>query len=147
MLGWNEIQEGYIKVIHMSSFKNRARAAQLIDFQGLQWGKLRPTDIDLSIDWGGKTFVFVEVKGINQGLTVGQRIHLEGLVKAIRAGGKSAHAVLAKHSTRAADDIQAADCLSTSIFSGNNWETVDTNERLSFTLNSLYDTHIEEYGK
>ena len=131
----------------MSSFKNRARAAQLIDFQGLQWGKLRPTDIDLSIDWGGKTFVFVEVKGINQGLTVGQRIHLEGLVKAIRAGGKSAYAIVAKHSTRATEDIQAADCLSTSVFAGNNWETVDTNERLGCTLNSLYDLHIEEYSK
>ena len=131
----------------MSSFKNRARAAQLIDFQGLAWGRLRPTDIDLSIDWGGKTFVFVEVKGINQGLTVGQRIHLEGLVKAIRAGGRTAWAVVAKHSTRANEDVIAADCLSTSIFDGNNWNTVDTNERLSCTLNSLNDLHLEEYPK
>ena len=128
-----------------TSFKNRARAAQLIDFQDLQWGRLRPTDIDLSIDWGGKTFVFVEVKGINQGLTVGQRIHLEGLVNAIRAGGKTAYALVAKHSTRANEDIMAADCLVASIYSGNNWETVDTNATLSDSMNFLYDTHIEEY--
>lgn len=131
----------------MSSFKNRARAAQLIDFAGLQWGKLRPTDLDISIDWGAKTFVFIEVKGINQGLTVGQRIHLEGLVRAIRLGGRTAHALVAKHSTRATEDIMAADCIVTSIFSGTNWETVDTNVTLSDRMNFLYDEHLEEYGK
>ncbi len=130
-----------------SSFKNRARAAQLIDFQGLQWGKMRPTDIDLSVDWGQDTFVFVEVKGINQGLTVGQRIHLEGLVKAIRKGGKTAYAVVAKHSTRATEDVQAQNCLVTSIFSGNGWETVDTNCLLGDMMQQLFDTHQEEYTK
>ena len=131
----------------MSSFKNRARAAQLIDFAGLQWGKLRPTDIDLSIDWGGKTFVMVEVKGINQGLTVGQRIHLEGLVRAIRAGGKTAWAVVAKHSTRATEDIMAADCITAQVFDGNSWITEYTNNTLCDTLNVLHDIHTEEYPK
>ena len=34
-----------------TSFTNRGRASQLIDFQGLSWGLLSPTDIDLSLDW------------------------------------------------------------------------------------------------
>jgi len=127
----------------MSSFKNRARAKQLIDFAGLRWNRLSPTDVDISIDWGQETFVFVEVKGINQPLTVGQRIHLEGLVRGLRAGGKEAYALVAKHSTRATEDIMAADCLVTSQFDGNNWEAVDTNECLGDRMNTLYDEHIE----
>ena len=131
----------------MSSFKNRARAAQLIDFQGLAWGKLRPTDIDLSLDWGGKTFVFVEVKGINQALTIGQRIHLEGLVNAIKAGGKTAWAIVAKHSTRATEDIMAADCIVYSMYDGNSWDDMYTNPTLSDTMNELHTIHTQEYPK
>ena len=129
----------------MSSFKNRTRASQLIDFKGLSWGKLRPTDIDLSLDWGGKTFVFVEVKGQHAPLTVGQRIHLEGLVGAIRAGGKTAYAVVAKHSTKANEDIIAGECIVYSTYSGNKWENEYTNATLSDTLNELHHIHLEEY--
>ena len=131
----------------MSSFHNRKRAAQLIDFKGLQWGKMRPTDVDLSIDWGNKTFVFVEVKGINTGLTVGQRIHLQGLVDACIAGGRMAYAILAKHSTKASEDIIAADCLVSSVYNGKKWEPVYTNTTLGDTLNEMYVDHIEVNGK
>ena len=131
----------------MSSFHNRKRAAQLIDFAGLQWGKLRPTDIDLSLDWGGKTWVFVEVKGIRQGLTVGQRIHLQGLVKGLRAGGLTAYAILAKHDTKATEDIQAKDCIVYSIFDGHMWDEVCHNMPLDEVMNNLHDQHCEEYPR
>ena len=131
----------------MTSFKHRARAEQLIDFAGLSWNKLRPTDIDLSLDWGNKTFVFVEVKGIHRALTIGQRIHLEGLVKGLRAGDKTAHALVAKHSTRAHEDIIAADCIVSSYYDGNNWSDEYTNATLGDTMNHLNDLHNEEYPK
>jgi len=93
--------------IMTSKIHNRARIRQIIDFDGLEWGKLRPTDIDLSIDWQGKTFVFVELKSAGTALTLGQRIHLEGLVKAIRAGGRLAWAVFAHHDTDVSEDVTA----------------------------------------
>ena len=126
----------------MSSFHNRRRAKQLIDFEGLCWGKLRPTDIDLSIDWQGKTFVFVEIKGKYQDLTVGQRIHLEALVKAIRAGGKLAFACVAKHDTKVTEDVVAAKCYAVRVFDGVAWE--DSPRDLGGTLDLLYQLHKQE---
>ena len=73
-----------------TSFTNRARAEQLIDFRGLQFGKCSPTDIDMSMDWQGKTFVFVEIKGAGKPITAGQKYHLEGLCKGLTRGGKTA---------------------------------------------------------
>ncbi len=131
----------------MTSFYNRKRAKQLIDFGGLQWNKMRPTDLDLSVDWGQDTFVFVEIKGINAGLTIGQQIHLEGLVKAIRAGGKKAYAIVAKHQTRASEDIMAQDCMVSSVYDGNLWEKQLTSLDLGRKLNELYNEHNERKTK
>lgn len=126
------------------AFNNRTRAAQLIDFEGLSWGKLRPTDIDLSIDWQGKTFVFVELKSGHAALTVGQRIHLEGLVKAIMRGGKTAYAIYAQHDTPTTEDVMAKDAVVNSIFNGMSWCREDTGSNLYDILNKMYETHTEE---
>ena len=127
----------------MSSFTNRARAAQLVDFAGLRWTRgARPTDIDLSIDWQGRTFVFGELKGHGKGLTTGQRYHSEGIVRAIRAGGKVAYAVLAHHQTKATEDIIAAEARVHSVYDGETWEHIGTNNlSLQCLLNELHDEH------
>jgi hypothetical protein len=124
--------------------KNREKASQLLAFDGLQWGRCRCTDIDMSLDWQGKTFVFVEIKTEGVLLTVGQRIHLESIVKAIKAGGKEAYAVVACHQTKLAHDVHVAQCRTDRVFNGNTWEIVDTNERLSATLDELYTEHLNE---
>lgn len=131
-----------------SKIHNRARIRQIIDFDGLEWGKLRPTDIDLSIDWQGKTFVFVELKSAGTALTLGQRIHLEGLVKAIRAGGRLAWAVFAQHDTDVSEDVTAADAVVSSIYEGDKWikQINDTPTLLSDTLNTFYDVHQKTRG-
>ena len=124
-------------------FHTRARAEQLIDFKGLQWGKIRPTDIDLSLDWGGQTFVFVELKGLGKGLTLGQKIHLECLVKAIKAGGKEAYAILAQHSTQAKEDIVASESTTIKVYDGNVWCTSHTGKELHEVLNQLHNEHLD----
>ena len=128
----------------VSSFRNRKRAAQLIDFEGLSWGKLRPTDIDLSLDWQGKTFVFVELKSGHAALTMGQRIHLEGLVRAITKGGKTAYAIYAQHDTPTTEDVMAKDAVVNSIFNGMSWSKEDTGSSLHDILNKMHETHLEE---
>jgi hypothetical protein len=41
---------------------NRKLASQVIDFEGLNYGKKMPTDIDAFMEFDDKTYIFVEVK-------------------------------------------------------------------------------------
>ncbi len=125
----------------MSSFHNRKRAAQLLDFKGMTYGKCSPTDLDFSIDFQQKCFVFGEIKGKFQKLSVGQRIHLEGLVKGLRKGGLEAFAVFAKHDTVASEDVIIYDCFDTMVYDGNSWEA--TLRPLGDTMNELYHNYLE----
>lgn len=123
----------------MSSFTNRARASQLVDFDGLQWGKCRCTDIDISFDWQGKLFGFVEIKTGDAPLTVGQKIHLTSLVDAIEAGGRKAVAIVASHSTPLSSDVMASDCTVRQVYTGGKWKKfTDSLETLSEYLDSIY---------
>ena len=129
----------------MSSFHNRARAAQLVDFAGLKWGLCSATDIDISLDWQGKTFIFTELKGQGKMLTNGQKYHLEGIVKAIRKGGLTSYAILAHHATRASEDIHAAACIVHSVYDGKSWVPIEENKKLATVIDGMYDAHLTEY--
>ena len=122
---------------------NRARASQLLAFDGLQWDKCRCTDLDVSLDWQGRTFIFVEIKTDGTSITLGQKYHLEALVKAIRAGGKVAYAITAYHNTDVTEDVLVADCRTGKVYDGIVWHPTDTTERLCETINGLYDEHLD----
>ena len=102
----------------VSSFRNREHAQQLIDFHGIKHGKCSATDIDMSLDWQGKVFVFVEYKWGNGTLSPGQRYHLENLVNAINAGGKKAIAILATHDTPKGSDVDAGAGMVAKVYTG-----------------------------
>ena len=121
---------------------NRKKAEQILAFDDLKFGLCRPTDIDLSMDWQCKTFVFVEIKSEGTPLTVGQRIHLGGLVDAIRAGGKEAYALVARHETPVGEDVHCAMCRTSSLYDGKEWKNLDTNVRLGDTLDALHEAHL-----
>lgn len=111
---------------------NRKRAKQLMAFDGMQYGKCRPTDIDFSMDFQGNVFIFGELKGNNAPLTLGQKIHLEGLVKAIKKGGKEAYAMLAHHDTPDTEhDVRVSEATVFSVYNGLTWE------RQSVTVHEL----------
>lgn len=99
--------------------KSREFISQQVGFDGLQFGLCRPTDIDLSIDFQGKCFIFVELKTGSAPLTVGQRIHLSSLVDAIRAGGKPAFAIHASNvQPECGGDIFAAESEVVQVYDG-----------------------------
>ena len=120
---------------------NRSRAKQLMAFDGLQYGACRPTDVDLSMDFQGRTFVFGELKGGNVGLTLGQKIHLEGLVKAIRAGGKVAYAFLANHDTEdTTHDVKVSTARVNKVYNGMLWYTPEQ-ETVDELLTAIHKEH------
>lgn len=121
---------------------NREKAKQLLAFDGMQYGRCRPTDIDFSFDVGGKVFVFGEVKTYGKDLTVGQRLHLQFLCDALAAGGKQAIALFATHSTPNADhDVRVAECDVKKVYFGGSkgkWAKVE---------NQNVDNYLKEYLK
>jgi hypothetical protein len=112
-----------------------------MDFKGMAYGRCSPTDIDFSVDFQQKCFIFGEIKGLHRDLTVGQRIHLEGLVKGLRKGGLTAYAVFAQHSTRASEDVIVAECFNTKVYDGKSW--VPTEKPLADTMDELYNNYLE----
>jgi hypothetical protein len=109
--------------------------------EGLVFGKCGMTDIDLSCDWQGKFFVFVELKHLSTGLTRGQQYHLEGLVKGLVKGDKQAVAILAKHDTPKGEPIMAQDAIVTSVYMGDQWEKFQTNTTLKEYMTLLHDAY------
>lgn len=85
-----------------SSFHSPKRAKQLIDFAGMKFNKkVRPTDIDafngeslsasMDFDRGKKGFVFYEVKYLDNGMDVGQILHLEALCDNLKTPSLALH--------------------------------------------------------
>lgn len=129
---------------------NRDRAKQLLAFDDLCFGKnknLRPTDIDLSMDWQGRSFVFVELKGGTAPLTMGQKLHLQGLVNGLRAGSKGAVAILANHDTPdTAHDVKCAEARVTQFYDGKagRWEKPEKPIKLKAFLDQLHKVHSRD---
>ena len=64
---------------HYSEIKNRKHKSQIIEFSGLKYGNMYPTDIDCFIDFKDKLFIFAEAKFGDAELPFGQRLALERL--------------------------------------------------------------------
>jgi hypothetical protein len=129
-----------------SSFRNRENAKQLIDFGGLKYGRCSPTDVDLSIEWKGLTFVFVEIKRRGTSLTLGQRLYLESVVRGLNDGGRHAVALFAEHDgIPVEEDILAADTQVVQAFGRDN-EWVNVREQghcLKDYLQKIYVHHLD----
>ena len=122
---------------------NRDRAKQILAFDGMQYEKCRPTDIDFSLDFQGNVFIMGELKGQGAPLTLGQKIHLEGLVKAIRKGGKDAYAILAHHDTpNTSHDVRVSEATVFSVYDGVTWDrkTVTVDQ----FIKKVHNEYLEE---
>jgi hypothetical protein len=120
---------------------NIERMSQPVLSEGLLFGKCGTTDIDLSCDWQGRYFVFVELKYGKAPLTRGQQYHLEGLVNAIKEGGRDAVAILAHHATPEEMPIIAKDSIVSRAYLGYNWDTINGDRTLLDFMSDLYKTY------
>jgi len=84
-------------------------STQVRDFSGLRFNKITPTDIDCSMDFAGRLFIFVEAKLPQAELPCGQRLHLQLLTDTIVKGGAYAMAIICEHQNRTGE-IDFANC-------------------------------------
>jgi hypothetical protein len=99
--------------------KNRQQVGRVVDFSGLRWGSITPTDIDGFIDFGGKKFVVFELKYGGAPLPKGQRLAIERLVDGLEKGGSRAIAFICTHNDDG--DIAAANAVITEYRLNGEW--------------------------
>lgn len=102
-------------------YRQPALGRQLLLFRGLRYGTITPTDIDGFLDFGGKLFVFLEVKYGAAVLPTGQRLALERLCDACWRAGIEAAVLVARHDTDT--DVEVADCTVSEIRYNGRWES------------------------
>lgn len=100
------------------SIAYRGRAKQLIDYSGLKYGRVTPTDVDGLIEYQGRCFILYEFKYRDTELPIGQRIALERVVDNLN---KPALLIVAEHDTVPVNDIKACDCPVREYYTNGRW--------------------------
>jgi hypothetical protein len=87
-----------------------ARYKQVIDYSGLLFERgITPTDIDGLLDFGGKLFVFLELKLKGTNLPYGQRLALERVCDGLAGPQVLSVVLVAGHNTPTGQEIRAAE--------------------------------------
>lgn len=71
----------------MSLIRNRNQVKQVIDFTGVQNGKMHPSDIDFVLEFDNQLLILGEVKRKYNKIPTGQKLILERIVDAWGDGG------------------------------------------------------------
>ena len=104
--------------------QNRERARQIIDFSGIRYNHITPTDIDGFFEYADKAFVFYEYKLNNAEMPRGQQLALMRVVDGLSAAGKNAVLFLCRHTEEnPSNDILAADAIVEKIYWSGKWHT------------------------
>lgn len=101
--------------------RNRDARKQIIDYSGLRYNNITPTDVDGMIEYKGKAFIFYEFKYGDAPMPRGQMIALTRIVDAIQKGGTPAALILCNHSNPFTEDIDAANAIVRSIYWNGSW--------------------------
>lgn len=122
---------------------SRARAKQLNDFSRLRFKNITPSDIDGFVEFGGETFVFIEVKYNNKDLDFGQRFAYENVTDALFDLGKTAYAIHCNHFVHDVnDDVDVYECRVIKIRYMKWWHYFnDEYLKVGDLLNSIYEEH------
>tara|TARA_R100001463_G_scaffold53553_2_gene104584 strand:- start:23 stop:415 length:393 start_codon:yes stop_codon:yes gene_type:complete len=94
----------------MGLIKYPKRAKQIIDFTGVQNGKIHPSDIDAVLEFDSKHLLLFELKKVGVQVPLGQRMMLERIIDAWEDCGKIGTVVYCEHDTKSEDTIYLKDC-------------------------------------
>ena len=109
---------------------NRPRATQVIDYSGLRYGQITPTDIDGLLEFGNNLFIFIEIKHREAPMPHGQELALTRVVDNMK--DVPAYLILARHKEDdAARDINAADgCDVSAVYYKGTWKKYKEEARI-----------------
>lgn len=118
---------------------NRDRAKQLINFSGLRYGTITPTDIDGQIEFHGKCFVYIELKYKDTPIPDGQK---KALMQDVDNHNKPTILIIGTHNIPPERDIDASICVVREYYSKGKWYK----PKKSFTIKKLIDEFIYRYA-
>lgn len=122
--------------------EHRKRAQQIIDFCGIHYENITPTDIDGVIEYKDKAYVYLEYKYGKKEMPYGQRLFLERAVKDNAKAGKTAIAIVAEHTVENPEnDIPADSCKVREIFYSK--EMKWRKPKRNFTVKQLTDAFVD----
>jgi len=88
---------------------NRARNLQVLNFHGLMFGSITPTDVDAAIEFDNRLFIFIEAKFIGTPIKRGQELFLARMADNMNnPPHKYGIAIVADHYVPSDQDIDAS---------------------------------------
>lgn len=122
----------------------RERAKQIIDFSGLRYGLITPTDIDGVIEYHDKAYIFLEFKLFDREMPDGQRLALERICDGLEKSGKECAVFLCIHNVSDCNkDISAANSIVRSVYWRGKWIRLKN----YITVKEQVDKYIEWVDK
>lgn len=104
------------------SIQNRERKQQIIDFSGIRYGKITPTDIDGAIEYHDKAWIFFEIKHRDTPIPRGQLLALMRIADDLQKSGKPTIICLCRHNVDDCSmDVQAAEIIVSNLYFDKNW--------------------------
>ena len=107
-----------------SLIKNRNKVKQVIDFTGVQNGKLHPSDIDGVLEFDNKILILIEVKRRFKPIPTGQRLLLERICDSWHDEEKSIVLKVEHEFDDDTMDIPLLQCKVTRVYFKKHWVTL-----------------------
>ncbi len=123
----------------MSEIRNEDYLKQFKDFEGLKWGTIRPTDIDMVVDFHNKLLIWVELKYGETEIPPGQRLALERICDAIEKAGLKSYVLIAKHNSQ--DRIIVAEAIVVEYRASQTWQKPENPITISEAISKLRTIH------
>ena len=118
----------------MGLIRNSKQVKQSIDFEGIENGKMHPTDIDAVFEFDNEALILMQVKNRGNKLPLGQRLVLERIADSWHTG-KSIVLIINHNFRNDEKDIPLVKCYVRGFYYKKMW--YECNEPLKKTLNRL----------
>jgi hypothetical protein len=102
----------------MGLIRDRKQTTQGIDFQGIERGKIHPSDVDAVLEFDNRALILIEVKRKGNNIPTGQRLLLERIADKWEVG----IVLKVEHEVYNTDiDIPLSECKVTAMYHKGEW--------------------------